>query len=284
MPGRIIEISTNGRSLHLDRGFLSVREGDAVVGRVPVDDVDAVIASVQGVTWSNKALAALSERGATVVIIGADFNPSAAFIPLRGHHDQGRRMRAQADASAPMRKRLWAEIVRAKLAAQAAALETIGQPAERVKRLRAEVRSGDPTNREAAAAQAYWPLLMGADFRRDRAGDAANAMLNYGYAVLRSAAARAIVAAGLHPSLSLHHVSDGDALRLADDLMEPFRPAVDLLARDLSLEGAVMGDASTRKRLASVLEADYRTANGRSPLSQALVRLSQSLAAIFLGD
>jgi CRISP-associated protein Cas1 len=276
VPGRIIELSVNGRSLHLDRGFLSVRENDTVIGKVAIGDVDAVIASAQGVTWSGKALAALAERGAPIVFIGSDFHPSALLLPLAGHHDQGRRMRAQASAKEPLKKQLWAAIVKRKIDAQHAALREIGADCER--------RSGDSTNREAAAAQAYWPLLLGADFRRSDPSANANAFLNYGYAVLRAAAARAVVAAGLHPTLSLHHVSDGDAFSLADDLMEPFRPAIDLVARDLTKANADMAAPETKRALVGVLEADYETAAGRSPLSVALVRFAQSLGSCFLGE
>lgn len=282
--GRIVELSRNGLGVHLERGFVALREGSEVLGRVALDDIDAVLATATGITWSNPALAALMERGAPVVIVGANYHPAAMILPIRGHHAQGRRMRAQAAATAPLKKQLWASIVKAKLEAQRAALETIGIASERLLRLKSEVRSGDPTNREAAGAQAYWPLMMGAEFRRSDDGEPANAFLNYGYAVLRAAAARAVVAAGLHPSLSLHHVSDGDALSLADDLMEPFRPAVDLVARDLKAESIAAIESPAKRRLVAVLDADYLTANGRTPLSQALVRMAQSLAACFLGE
>ena len=206
------------------------------------------------------------------------------LIPLAGHHNQGRQMRAQADAKTPLRKRLWADLVRAKIRAQAEVLALTDQPTERLLRLASEVRSGDTTNREAAAAQAYWPALFGPEFRRDRASGNTNAMLNYGYAVLRAAAARAIVAAGLHPSLSLHHVSDGDALSLADDVMEPFRPAIDLAVFDLVRSGANMDTFGTKADLVAVLQTDYETSKGRTPLAQALVRLCQSLACCFNGE
>ena len=86
------------------------------------------------------------------------------------------------------------------------------------------INHGSPGNVEARAAQYYFPALFGADFRRNRELEGANALLNYGYTVLRAATARAIVAAGLHPSLGIFHKSRGDAFRLSDDVMEPFRP------------------------------------------------------------
>ena len=189
-------------------------------------------------------------------------------------------MRNQAAASLPLRKQIWAGLVRHKIAAQAELLDKLGCRSERVKRLSYAVRSGDPENREGQAAQAYWPLLFGRSFRRDREMDGANAMLNYGYAVLRAATARAIVSAGLHPSLSVHHKSGGDALALADDLMEPFRPTIDSVVCRL-LDQGVRTVPEARTSLVGALSASFGTAQGDSPLSQVVARLAQSLVRSF---
>ena len=284
MAGRIVEISRNGRAVHKERGFLAIRDGGQTVGRIPLDDIDAVIGAAHGLQWSNNVLTALAERGAPVILMGRNYAPAGYILSVSGHHDQGLRFEAQAAARKPVRKRLWAQIVRAKIAAQAEMLSLAGKPPERLRRLIDEVRSGDPTNREATAAQYYWPQLMGTDFRRDQAANGANAMLNYGYAVLRAATARAIVAAGLHPSLALHHKSGGDGLRLADDLMEPFRPTIDLAVHDLLRHGKTDVTMDVKRALAAPLQADFQTANGRTPLSHVLVRAAQSLASAFLNQ
>lgn len=281
MVGRIVELSRTGLAVHKRRGFLAVDEGGNEAGRIGLDDIEAVLAASPGVMWSNTALSELARRQVPVMVLGDAFTPVAVVLPLNGHHAQAERFRAQADATLPMRKQVWASMVRHKIAAQAEALDRIGQPSERLRRLLTAVRSGDPDNREAQAAQAYWPLMMGRDFRRDRRADGANAMLNYGYAVLRAATARAIVSAGLHPSLSVHHRSGGDALALADDLMEPFRSTVDLIVHRLRAEGRACVE-DTREELVACLSADFPTRNGATPLSQVLVRLAQSLARSFL--
>ncbi len=284
MSGRIVEITSNGRSLHKERGFLAVCADGETIGRVPLDDIDTVIAAAHGLNWSGNILAALAERSVPIVFIGSNFAPTAHVLPLAGHHNQGMIMQAQADATQPLRKRLWAQVIKAKIQAQADILTLIGQPNERLIRLKSEVKSGDSTGREAVAAQVYWPKLMGAGFRRDRGIDGANALLNYGYTVLRAATARAIVAAGLNPALSLHHVSDGQALRLADDLMEPFRPAIDLAVYDLVQKEQMDINKDTKAALAKVLQTDYRTDHGHTPLSHVLVRLAQSLAKIYMKE
>jgi CRISPR-associated protein Cas1 len=283
MPGRIIEITEAGHSLHRERGFLAVRSERSTVGRVALDEIDAVLVSTPSLTWSNSALSALAEHGVPVLIVGPNFNPVCLFTTLVGVHDQGARIEAQAAASKPLRKRLWRDVVRAKILAQAAALELVNGPSARLRMLSAQLRSGDPENLEAQAAAVYWPALMGTDFTRSNSAKPANTLLNYGYAVLRAAMARAVVAAGLHPSLSLHHQSGGNGLRLADDLMEPFRPAIDLVVRDLIMAGVQTVTPEAKRQLVTVLQADYETESGRSPLSVAALTLAQSLDSVFRG-
>jgi CRISPR-associated protein Cas1 len=277
MLGHIVELATEGGRLGVDRGFLTITS-ETGQGRIPIDDVEAVIASARGLTYSNSALAALAERGAPLVICGKNYTPAAVLMPMSGHFEQGVRMAAQASAARPINKRLWAQIVRAKITAQAEALDRIGAPSARLRRLAESVKSGDPDNCEAQAAQAYWTAFMGKAFRRDRTAGGVNAFLNYGYAVLRAATARA----GLHPSLSIHHQSRGEALRLADDLMEPFRPAIDLVARQLRDDGATEVDPTAKARLARALHLEYAAANGRTALSYCLSHLCSSLVRVYL--
>ena len=283
MRGRIVEIPGEGRRLTVERGFLNISSRDGLLGQIPLDDIEAVISSSPAVTYTGQALAALARRGAPVVICGPNFGPAAFLLPIDGHHAQGERIEAQARTSKPTQKRLWSDIVRAKLRAQEAALERIGENHLIVRILIARVRSGDPENIEAQAAQRYLPSIFGKGFTRNRDAEGINASLNYGYTVLRAATARAIVAAGLHPSLGLHHKSKGDALRLADDLMEPFRPAVDLVVRAMHDEGKTTLSPDGKRRLAAVLHADYESDEGVTTLSNALTRLTQSLANVYLG-
>jgi CRISPR-associated protein Cas1 len=284
MLGRIIEIEGVGRRISLERGFLAISGPDGPIGKAPLDDVEALILSNPAVSMTSQALAALAARGAPVVVCGPDFRPAAYLLPVDGHHAQGDRVEAQAEASVPLRKRLWADIVRAKIAAQAAAVAREGGNAAPIGVLVGQVRAGDPGNVEALAAQRYFPLMFGPGFHRTREGDGANALLNYGYTVLRAATARAIVAAGLHPSLALMHRSRGDALRLADDLMEPFRPAVDIVVKGLLAEGFANVSPDAKRRLAHVLHHDFETPDGVTPLSNLLARLAVSLAQVFSGE
>lgn len=281
MTGRVVEIAEDGRHLSLKRGFMAVAHGGEEVARLPLDDIAVVIANAHGTTYSNNLLVALAERGAGMVFCSTNHRPVAWLWPIEGHHVQAGRMAAQLAASRPLCKRLWQVLVRAKIGQQAAALEFIGQPSGGFDLLTRKVRSGDPDNIEAQAARRYWPLLMGPDFRRNRTAGGANAFLNYGYTVLRAATARAVVASGLHPSLGIHHRNPGDSLCLVDDLMEPFRPLVDLAAYRLVAGGSKEMDTESKRLLAGVLSWDMQTDRGTTPVLTCLERLSTSLAQAF---
>lgn len=280
--GRVIEIAEEGRHLAKERGFLVVQAGREELGRVPLDDIAAVIATARGTSLTTSLIAALAERGTPLVLCGANFSPSALVFPLAGHHAQQRRMEAQLAQTRPLAKRLWAQVVAAKLRAQAAALAEAGQPNAALLRLSRAVRSGDPANAEAQGARRYWPLLMGQDFRRDASLPGANALLNYGYAVLRAGVARALCAAGLHPSLGIFHRHPQNPLPLADDLMEPFRPLIDIAVRRLLADGVMEVDVASKRTLAGLLAADLPTEAGASPLSTCLLRCAASLAESYL--
>lgn len=279
---RIVDIATDGRHLSLYRGFLLVEENRKEIGRIPLDDIHAVILHAHGTTWSANLIAALAERGAPIVHCGSNHAPTAITLPLIGHHAQNARFRAQWQASSPLMKQLWRKIVAAKIAMQGALLEARGlSEAQALLLMARRVKSGDSDNLEAQAARRYWPLLMGADFRRDRDAPGANALLNYGYAVMRATLARAVVAAGLHPTLGIAHANRGNPLALADDMIEPFRPLVDGLVINLVSNGRLELTPEVKRQFARLIAFDVRVGAEMSPVSLAAVRLAQSLASAF---
>ncbi len=287
MIGRIVEIADDRRHLFVNRGFMVVKdtEGDRKeLGQVPLDDIAAVIANAHGLSYTNNLLVALAERGAPFVLCGPNHNAVGMLLSLDGHHVQAKRIEAQIAAGLPLQKRLWATVVKSKLEQQAAALEAAAAPTAPLQALVAKVKSGDPENIEGQGARRYWSLLFGSDFRRDQDGDGLNALLNYGYTILRSATARAVVAAGLHPSIGLHHSNDANAMRLVDDLMEPFRPVVDLKVWQLHKAGESHVTPDTKRALVRVLYDDMQTAAGVTPVMVCMQRLATSLAQVYLGE
>lgn len=284
MVGRFIDISTDGLHLSVERGFMRLSREGETVGKVPLDDIAAVLVHAHGASFSMNLVARLAERKASLVLCDQAHRPIAWLWPADGHYQQGKRMQAQADASVPKRKRIWRDLVKAKIQAQARSLEQVGQSGSALMDLVRKVKSGDSENIEAQAARRYWRIFFGEQFRRDTGHGVANSLLNYGYTVLRAATARALIGAGLHPSLSVHHQSGGDALCLADDVMEPFRPYVDLIARRLVDEGAEGVGAYEKSVLAQLTLLDLDGPRGVMPLMTGLERLCLSIARIYLGE
>ncbi len=279
---QIIDIATDGRHLSRDRGFLKVSEGDVEIGRTPLDQIAAVIVHAHGTTWSTSLLTELASRGAPVVLCAANHAPKSVLMPLEGHHVQGARMRAQWQAKTPFIKQAWKQVVAAKVSMQAAALEAIGEPPAPLLMMIRKIISGDSTNIEAQAARHYWPRLMGSDFRRDTGATDENALLNYGYTVLRAATARAVVAAGLHPTIGLFHANRSNAFALADDLMEPFRPLVDCAVRSIVTSRGAEVDTEAKQALARLIATDLPLGEGITPVSVALMKLATSLGQSFV--
>jgi CRISPR-associated protein Cas1 len=287
MIGRIVEVADDRRHLFLSRGFLVVQDTEGErkeLGQVPLDDVAAVIANAHGLSYTNNLLVALAERCAPFVLCAANHNAVGMVLPIDGNFQQAKRFDAQLAASQPLIKRLWADIVKSKLQQQAAALEAAGVPFMPLQALVRKVRSGDPDNFEAQGARRYWGLLFGDDFRRDQQAGGINSMLNYGYTVLRAATARAVVAAGLHPTMGLHHSNAGNAMRLVDDLMEPFRPMIDLKVWQLHHHAEDQITPESKRALVRTLYDDMQTSMGATPVMVCTQKLATSLGQVYLGE
>ncbi|MCB1865216.1 MAG: type II CRISPR-associated endonuclease Cas1 [Chromatiales bacterium] len=281
MIGRVVEVAGAGRYLSLDRGFLVVNHGGGEVARTPIDDIAALIGNGHGLSYSNNLLVALAERGCPFVLCGANHRPVAMLWPVESHHRQAARMDAQLAASLPMRKRLWKQVVQAKIGMQAAVVDLFdGPPAPLLRMVRA-VRAGDPSNVEGQAARLYWSQLFGGDFRRRRHGGDQNLLLNYGYTILRATVARQLMAAGLHPGIPLHHANEGNSMRLVDDLMEPFRPLVDAWVRRLWDGGQRDLTPLVKRALARLPVRSLHVVQGVSPVTIVIQRLCVSLAQCY---
>jgi len=277
----VVDIATDGLYLAVSRGFLTVNSAGEERGRVALDDIGALIVHAHGTSWSNSVFARLSERNVPVVICGPNHAPLACVWPLEGHHLQGARMRAQAAAAKPLTKQLWRQIVAAKVTMQGEILARNGIEAGAFSLLARNVRSGDPENIEAQAARRYWKALFGTDFTRDQQFDGTNALLNYGYTVLRALVSRAICAAGLHPTLGIFHSNRANAFALADDLMEPYRPLIDQMVLDLVREGTAEVDPAAKLALAKITTLDLSTPIGTSPVSVQVQRFVHTVATSF---
>ncbi|MBP3402638.1 MAG: type II CRISPR-associated endonuclease Cas1 [Alphaproteobacteria bacterium] len=280
---RIIEIAQDNRYLAVDRGFMTVSEDGQEIGRVPIDQIGAVIANAHGLTYSNNLLVRLADQCAPLVVCGANHVPVSVVLPLESHHLQGDIITAQAALKPAALNRFWKEIIRAKLTQQAAVLTACGTVDTPLRYMAKQVKNGDPENLEGQGAKYYFQSLFGKDFRRDRGQSGINAMLNYGYTILRSAVIRSIVAAGLHPSLGIHHCNQYNAMRLADDLMEPFRPLVDFCVYRLPNKSDTV-TTEIKQRLVAVLSCTAQTSKGSCEINYLIENLAVSLAKCALGE
>ncbi|NNN21721.1 MAG: type II CRISPR-associated endonuclease Cas1 [Acidimicrobiales bacterium] len=284
---RILDISESGAHLHLLNSNLVVDRTDNEPVLIPITDLASVCISHPSITISKSVMSALAEEGIALVICDDKFMPSGMLLPIHSHYLQSRRFADQAAAALPTKKRLWQQVVRAKIRAQAKILLEVRGSDEDLTSLVKQVRSGDVTNVEATAARRYWSALFsGTSFRRDRFGNWPNPALNYGYAILRAIVARSICTSGLHPSLGLHHSNQYNPFCLADDLMEPYRPTVDLVIatkfkqerEDNSLQ------REDRAVLISALYGRFNFGNESRSLFDVLSRMTSSLAAVFEGS
>lgn len=286
MTDRIIEIADTPARLRVDLGRLAIEVANQPPVFVQMSEVAALVVSNSGVTLSQSVLAELAKSGAVFVTMSENFLPIGMLLPLDAHTTQAARMGKQAEAAEPTKKRAWQTIVRAKIEAQWSLLDELGKPLGGLQDLLSRVHSGDPENIEAQAASKYWRVLFGPTFRRDREAFDQNRLLNYGYAVLRAATARAVCGAGLHPALGVKHHNQYNPFCLADDLMEPYRPIVDrVVHRVVEREGpqVELGKA-IRAEVVSSLLGRFQVRGSQRTLFDALSRSAASLARVLTGE
>lgn len=288
MTDRIIDIAESPAYLRVRDGLLCIRrdKDDESEATVPLKEIAAVVLTHPQITCTRTVLSGLSEAGAVVVACDDRFLPVAMMLPLTGYHAPARRLASQANASVPTLKRLWQQVIIAKVRAQAALLIDLRKDDCGLNDLAKQVRSGDPENIEAQAARIYWlALFKDVDFTRNPGAGTAdqNRFLDYGYAVLRAAVARAICASGLHPGLGLHHHHRNNPYCLADDLMEPFRPLIDRAVAELVADGLhdAALDKTIKPRLIEPVMARYQLNGEERTLFDVLGRMTASLAAVF---
>jgi CRISP-associated protein Cas1 len=280
MLRKTVEIATPGTRLSVAHRQLVIERPELPRATVPIEDLGVLVVDDGRASYTQAVFVECLAAGATVIVTGRDHLPLGMMVPMEGHHALTERHWSQVEASAPLRKRLWQALIAAKLRQQGRVLKEAGRDDAGLTALAGRVRSGDPDNFEAQGAQRYWPKLFGKDFRRDRGADGTNALLNYGYAVVRAACARSLVASGLIPSLGVWHRNRSNPFCLADDLLEPWRPIVDWKVRGLHLAGEPapsLDNRSTRAALLAIFSETVLVGGRRWPL---LLGIEQSAASL----
>jgi len=281
MIKRIVEIASEAHICHKNRQLV-VRRADREDASVPIEDLGVLVLNDPSITMSQRIMSELASANVAVIICDRKRLPVATLAPLEGNTLHTKTLAMQVQAKETTKKRIWKAVVQAKVRAQATTLEAVHIGSGPLRAFADKVKSGDTTNIEAQAARVYWQRLFGRDFRRERHGTGPNALLNYGYTLMRSTVARAILGAGLHPALGLHHRNQYNSFCLADDLIEPLRPAIDLHIYGLTNKGRNIPELSpeAKRALLEVLTFDFRINGQGLPLTAALERYTATIRRV----
>ena len=278
MIKRIIVISQSAIiKTHLQQLNIKTAEKDDAV---PIEDIGVLLLESYDITITSGALNALTENKCVIIICNLKHHPSGLLLPIAGNVLHTKILSRQINSSEPFKKFHWRQIVKSKITNQALSLKTVNSDYKPLLYFAKKVVSGDKVNLEGRAAAFYWSNFFPKDqnFKRDVTEEGLNSLLNYGYSIIRAAFARAIVSSGLHPAIGLHHKNQYNPFCLADDLMEPFRPFVDLRVHKLFTDtNDCLLTPTTKKYLISVLFDDSIFGKERKPVQLAITQCTQNL-------
>ncbi|WGK94764.1 MULTISPECIES: type II CRISPR-associated endonuclease Cas1 [Flavobacterium] len=252
---------------------------------IPIEEIGFLVIDNSETFLSIPAMNLLVENNTALIICSQNHLPNGMFLNLNSHHIQQEIFKNQINASMPLKKQLWQQTVVEKISNQGILLQKITHQKNNFDFLASKVLSGDTSNMEGVAANFYWKSFFECDFKRERFGDYPNNFLNYGYAILRAATARALSGSGLLNTLGIHHKSKYNAFALADDIMEPFRPIVDETVLNI-MKNYEEQELNTKikSELLQILTRTVYFKNEKSPLMIALQKTASSLQQCYTGE
>ncbi len=278
----VIEISTDNKKLSTYLGFLRISENGNLIKDIPFGSVDSIIVTGHGIIYTDNLLRRLCEENIPLIILGANYAPCGMLLTYIGQCKQMEIQHLQIENKKPLVKKIWQLIIKEKIKNQSRVLDLF-QKNNRLSNLHSNVLSADSTNRESFAAKIYFKELFGNNFTRKNEYEMINSFLNYGYAILRSALARYVVAAGLNPSYGINHKNKLNPFCLVDDLIEPFRPIVDHCVYEIfnSGEENIKLDRKYKAILSSILTKNCFNGEGISPFYMLLQQIVWDLVNIY---
>lgn len=252
---------------------------------IPIEDIGYIVIDHPEIYLSIPALNLLIDNNTAVIICNTNHLPNGMFLNLNSHHIQQEIFKNQINASAPLKKQLWQQTITEKITNQGILLQKITSKNNNFEFLASKVLSGDSSNMEGVAANFYWKSFFEHNFKRERFGDYPNNFLNYGYAILRAATARALSGSGLLNTLGIHHKSKYNAFALADDIMEPFRPIVDEKVAEIMQNYSEQElNTAIKAELLQILTRTVYFKDEKSPLMVALQKTASSLQQCYTGE
>lgn len=252
---------------------------------VPAEDIGYVIFDNKQLTYTHSVMQLFSENNTAVIFCNDKHMPASMMVNFESHHLHGQHSDYQIKASEPLKKNLWQQTIKSKIRNQASVLDYFNKKGEPLREISKHVTSGDSTNRESLAARIYWNSLFN-NFIRHRDGKQPNSMLNFCYSILRSATAKAITGSGLIPVIGIHHKNKYNAYRLADDLMEPYRPFADRIVKETFAKFPDYKDLTKEIKfdLTDILTTDVQFKKVTRPLSVGLSMTTASLVKCYKGE
>ena len=252
---------------------------------IPIEDIGYLVVDHPEIYLSIPALNLLIDNNTAVIICNTNHLPNGMFLNLNSHHIQQEIFKNQINASAPLKKQLWQQTITEKITNQGILLQKITSKNNNFEFLASKVLSGDSSNMEGVAANFYWKSFFEHNFKRERFGDYPNNFLNYGYAILRAATARALSGSGLLNTLGIHHKSKYNAFALADDIMGPFRPIVDEKVAEIMQNYSEQElNTAIKAELLQILTRTVYFKEEKSPLMVALQKTASSLQQCYTGE
>ncbi len=264
-------------------------QGENICTRA-IEDIGVIVIDHPQITLTSALIAALLDNNVALITCDSHHMPTGLLLPLSGNTIQSERFQAQVSASLPLKKQLWQQTVKQKIANQSTILRQLtSAEVGCMDKWSNDVRSGDVDNLEGRAAAYYWKNLFAQEidhFKRGREEAAPNHLLNYGYAILRAIIARALVSSGLLPTLGIHHHNRYNAYCLADDIMEPYRPYVDAHVLVLLRQKGFQEELTQEDKayLLQIPTLDVCVEGKRSPLLVAASLTTASVAKCFTGE
>lgn len=253
---------------------------------IPIEDIGFVVIENNQTYISIPVINELAANNSAVIFCNDKHLPFSMNLPLDCNSIQNQLFKIQIEASLPIKKKCWKQVIEQKIKNQAKVLERNKINSKELVLFSQNVKSGDSTNKEAIAAKTYWDLLIGPEWIRSRFGEYPNNFLNYGYTILRAAMARALIGSGLLPTLGIHHHNKYDAYALADDMMEPFRPFIDDEVIEYIKQNPTENEITIvfKRKILQVLTRDVYIGNVVRPLMIALTMTSASLVKVLKGE
>lgn len=285
MPKQIVEINTNNYSLNMFRGFLLVKNAGVEVGRVVLEDIVSVVLSAPDAVITKNLMSELAHHNIPVVFCNEVYLPTSVAIPLSSHYKSRLVLEHQINAKTTLKKRLWQSTVKEKILNQSKVLQYFYpccSEHDTLKDMANSVMSGDSTFMESQSARLYFSKIFNDDFKREsESKDILNVALNYGYIVLRSSAARSLVASGLNTHLGIFHKNNYNPFCLADDIMEIYRPLVDFTVKNMNLSGVDILTPKIKQELAKIIHLDVLHNGENVPIYNVFNYIAQSLVSSF---